>query len=397
MTRFAWCRSALSGLAAAVLLAVGVAGCGGDPADRPLRLSGPSAAEEGDTVWVDVAVDETMARDVSDVQFQLHYTTAHLEGLRHKLGAGVRRTDASVQHYPSKASFDLGVSLADAGEPPNDGSLLRVQFRVKETAPRGIPSHLRLADLELLRDDGTMRRLTTGDSLRMAIRSAGEQREDEAVLAVGDQYTIMDTVTVGEVVAPDSARILVRGTTPGGTEAVVARRDVSPGRHQNLRIGIDPAFNLDEKRFAFLEAGLYRVSADGADASYRRFQNDGTPVQATFTAHYRTSTPESEIIVRNKPLDNHTLVVDSVFATEPADLVIHRNDRNGGPLIPGVIGKTPVETGMNENVAIDIFDEETVVCGETLWPMLHVRSESADQPYEIDYPIITEPVTIKCG
>ena len=362
----------------------------------PLRLSGPSTAEEGDTIWVDVGMDAAARRGISDVQFQLHYTTAHLKGLRYELGEGVHRTGANAQHYPSKASFDFGVSPTDSDEGPGERSLLRVQFRVKETAPRGVPSHLRLADLELLREDGSMRRLTTGDSLRMAIRSAGEQREDEAVLAVGDQYTIKDTITVGEVVAPDSARILVRGTTPEETETVVARRDVPPGRYQNLRIGIDPAFNLAEKKFAFLEAGLYRVSSDEANASSRRFQNDGTPVQATFTAHYRTSTPESKIIVRNKPLSNHTLVVDSVIATEPADLVIHRN-RHGGPLIPGIIGKARVGTGVNENVEIKIHQDETVVCGETLWPMLHVRSESSEQPYEIDYPIITEPVIVECG
>lgn len=393
--RFAWCRSALSGLAAIALLAVGAAGCGGDQEGMPLRLSGPSTAAEGDTVWVDVSVDETMPRDVSDVQFQLHYTTAHLKGLRYELGEGVQRTGANAEHYPGKASFDFGLSLADAEEAANGPPLLRVQFRVKETAPRGVPSHLRLADLQLLRDDGSMRRLATGDSLRMAIRSVGGERETEATLAVGDQYTIKDTITVGEVVAPDPARIIVRGTTPEGSETVVAQRDVPPGRHQNLRIGIDPAFNLDEKKFAFLEAGLYRASSDEATSS-RRFQNNGTPVQATFTAHYRTSTPESKIIVRNKPLSNHTLVVDSVIATEPADLVIHRN-RHGGPLIPGIIGKARVGTGINENVEVKIHQDETVVCGETLWPMLHVRSESADQPYEIDYPIITEPVIVECG
>ena len=396
MTRRSPWPSGLLALVVSVLLGLGTTGCGGgDPAERPLRLSGPSSAAEGDTVWVDVGMDAAARRGVSDVQFQLHYTTAHLKGLRYELGEGVSRADVNAEHYPSKASFDFGVSLADAEE-ADQTPLLRVQFRVKETAPRGVPSHLRLADLELLRADGSMRRLTTGDSLRMAIRSVGGAQETEAALAVGDQYTIKDTITVGEVVAPDSGRIIVRGSTPEGDETVVARRDVPPGRHQNLRIGIDPAFNLDEKKFAFLEAGLYRVSPEGDADSPRRFQNDGTPVQATFTAHYRTSTPESRIIVRNKPLSNHTLVVDSVIATEPADLVIHRN-RHGGPLIPGIIGKARVGTGVNENVEVKIHQDETVVCGETLWPMLHVRSESADQPYEIDYPIITEPVIIECG
>ena len=119
-------------------------------------------------------------------------------------------------------------------------------------------------------------------------------------------------------------------------------------------------------------------------------------MQSTFTAHYRTSRPESKIIVEDKSLRNHTLVVDSVIATEPADLVVHRNEE-GSPLIPGVIGKARVGKGVNTNVAIDLYEDETVVCGETLWPMLHVRSESEDQPYEIDYPIITEPVTIRCN
>lgn len=388
-------RSVVVGIAVFFILGLGLFGCGNGDGTDPFRLTGPSDVQEGDTVWVAVTMKDGLRQEVSNAQFQLHYTTAHLKGLQHELGPNVQREGANVEHYPSKASFDFGVFLSDAARATEASPIVRVQFRVKETAPRGVPSHLRLADLELLREDGSMRRLASSGSMRIGIRPTGEDDEtQEATLDIGDQYTLRDTITVGEVVAPESARIIVRGTQSDGSERVVAHKDILPGQHENVKIGLDPEFGLSEKQFAFLEAGLYRV--DGSDGLGQRFQNEGTPVQSTFTVHYRTSTPESEIIVHNKPLTNHTLVVDSVIATEPADLVIHRN-RHGGPLIPGIIGKARVGTGVNRNVEVEIYDDETVVCGETLWPMLHVRSESEDQPYEIDYPIITEPVIIECG
>lgn len=388
-------RSAVVGVAVFFVLGLGLFGCSSEDGTDPFRLTGPSDVQEGDTVWVAVTMEEDLRQEVSNAQFQLHYTTAHLKGLRYELGPDVQREGANVEHYPSKASYDFGLYLPDGAEAAEAAPIVRVQFRVQETAPRGVPSHLRLADVELLRKDGSMRRLASSGSMRIGIRSTGEEDQtQEATLDIGDQYTLKDTITVGDVAAPTSGRIVVRGTESDGTERIVAQKDVSPGRHENVKIGLDPEFGLSEKQFAFLEAGLYRV--DTANGLGRRFQSGGTPVQSTFTAHYRTSTPESEIIVHNKPLTDHTLVVDSVIATEPADLVIHRN-RHGGPLIPGIIGKARVGTGVNRDVEVEIYEDETVVCGETLWPMLHVRSESEDQPYEIDYPIITEPVIIECG
>jgi len=99
--------------------------------------------------------------------------------------------------------------------------------------------------------------------------------------------------------------------------------------------------------------------------------------------------------VQNQQLTRRTLLVEEVVVSEPADLVIHRGRRDR-PFIPGIIGKTRVEPGTNRNVEVPIYEEATIACGETLWPMLHVRSESSDQPYEIDHPLITRPATILC-
>lgn len=401
MTRSeAYWGTATVGLVLVAVLVVIVGGCS-EETSQPLRLEGASSVQEGDTIWVDVELEEDVRDGVADVKFLLHYTTAHLEGIQYEMGPLVRAEEARVQHYPSQAAFEVRAPLRSAEGDDGQRKLGRAQFRVKETAPRDVPSHLLMTDVELLRDDGSMRRIARGDTVRMAIGSFEGTQEQEAALDVGDQYTIEDTIRVGEVVAPDSARILVRGTRPNGTEEIVGQVVVPPGRHQNVAVRIDPDFGLEERKFAFLEAGLYRFTEQGegpesgSDETVRRFESGGQPVQATFTAHYRTSQPESRIVVQNKELDNGTLVVDSVIATEPADLVIHRN-KDAGPLIPGIIGKTRVGTGVNADVAVEIFEGETVVCGETLWPMLHVRSESEDQPYEIDYPIITEPVTMRC-
>jgi len=383
-----------SGLLLLALVGGSLTGCGGGPAEAPLHLTGPSSAQEGDTVQVVVEMPPAARQNASSVQFQLHYTNAHLGYLGHEMGPGAP-ANARVQHYAGKASFDVGLSPSD--DASTDASVLaRFRFRVRETAPQGIPSRLRIADLELIRDDGQMRRTERGDGHEIAIRGVEAPRIEEATLEVRDQYTIKDTVRIGTVEVPDSARLAIRGTYPDGSRGVVAETDVPPGHHENIKLALDPAFGLPDRQFAFLDAGLYRIpDASASDALYRRFETGGERVQSTFTAHYRTSTPESAIIVRDQELRNGTLVVDSVRAIEPANLVIHRNDRDG-PLIPGVIGGTRVGTGVNTDVEIEIKDEETVVCGETLWPMLHVRSESVDQPYEIDYPIITEPVTIRC-
>jgi len=382
------------GLLLLALVVGSLTGCGGEPAEEPLHLTGPSSAQEGDTVQVTVEMAPHVRQSASSVQFQLHYTNAHLGYLGHEMGPGAP-TDARVQHYAGKASFDVGLSMPD--EAFSDSPVLaRFQFRVRETAPQGIPSRLRVADLELIRDDGRMQRGTRGDGHEIAVRGVEATGVEEATLEVRDQYTIRDTVRIGTVEVPDSARLAIRSTYPEGSRRVVAEIDVPPGRHTNVKLALDSAFGLPERQFAFLDAGLYQIPrGSAADGPYRRLETKGERVQSTFTAHHRTSTPESEIIVRDQALQNRTLVVDSVIAIEPANLVIHRNDRDG-PLIPGVIGGTRVGTGVNTDVEIDIKDEETVMCGETLWPMLHVRSESVDQPYEIDYPIITEPVTIRC-
>jgi len=390
-------RARLFDLLLLLPLVLGLAGCGGDAAEEPLRLTGPSSAQEGDTVQVAVEMASTVPAKASSVQFQLHYTNAHLEYLAREMGSSVSE-EIRVQHYPSRASFDIGLPLA--GEGSSDPTVLaRFDFLVQETAPQGVPSRLRLADLELFRDDGEMRRTRRGDGHEVAIRSTGASEETEAALEVRDQYTIMDTIRIREVEAPEPARVAIRGTYPDGRTGVVGETQVSPGHHEMVKLGLDPEFGLEDRQFAFLEAGLYRVpeeTDDGSETTYHRFEAGGQRVQSSFTAHYRSSTPESEIIVEDKPLRGRTLVVDSVTATEPADLVIHRNEEDH-PLIPGIIGKTRVGTGTNENVEIEIHQDETVLCGETLWPMLHVRSESADQPYEIDYPIVTEPVVVECG
>jgi hypothetical protein len=378
-----------------VLAVGGLTGCGGgESPEQPIRLAGSSSAQEGDTVDVTVEMSPDARSTASSVQFQLHYTNAHLEHVNYELEPTVQ-SDARVQHYPSKASFDLGLPLGEnaSGDSP---VLAQFRFRVQETAPGGVPSHLRLADLEVLRGDGEMRRIDRGASHQIAVRTSGGSDTEAAALEVGNQYTLEDTVRIGEVEAPDSARIVIRGTYPDGNKGIVGETVVPPGHRETVKVALDPEFGLSDRKFAFLEAGLYHHEGASGDGSYRWYEVDGQRVQSTFTAHYRTSRPESKIIVEDKSLRNHTLVVDSVIATEPADLVVHRNEE-GSPLIPGIIGKARVGKGVNTNVAIDLYEDETVVCGETLWPMLHVRSESEDQPYEIDYPIITEPVTIRCN
>ena len=53
--------------------------------------------------------------------------------------------------------------------------------------------------------------------------------------------------------------------------------------------------------------------------------------------------------------------------------------------------------GLHHNVEVRIDADEPVDCGEQLWPMLHVRSTSDEQPYDLDRPVITAPVIKTCN
>lgn len=392
-------------LAIAVSTSVGLLGCTGGEAPSPIDLEVQSAPQAGETFWVHVNLQDPMPEGADPVgaRFTLRYNNAFVALAGHEPGPLVQSGDGMrVGHYPANGEADVSLSLDRSQAAASAaGYLARLQFRAKQASSDAAPPYLALTDVEVTDAAGTMQRLDQGPSVRLAIASSSGGRTDP-VLQIGHQHAVQNRVTVRRVATPEAGWVVIRGEEADGALEVIGHARVEPGSHRNVPITLDEEFGLDEKQFAMLEATLYRDTgtantlevSNASTADPPMTQGDAV-VQKTFFASYVESVPTSSIVVRNQQMNDRALVLDSVVASEPADVVIHRNNGNR-PFVPGIIGKAEVEEGVNTNVSVALFEGETVICGETLWPMLHVRSEMKGQPYTIDHPIITKPVTVLC-
>ncbi|HEX6982482.1 MAG TPA: hypothetical protein VF181_06955 [Balneolaceae bacterium] len=110
------------------------------------------------------------------------------------------------------------------------------------------------------------------------------------------------------------------------------------------------------------------------------------------------------LTVQNQGTSNGNMVViPEAKVMEGAWVVIHRSTDDGGPVIPDIIGKAPLSSGTNTDVAIQL--EEAVSDGEKLWAMLHqdtgvegeyefTGSDSPDQPILVNDEIVMKSFTI---
>jgi len=100
---------------------------------------------------------------------------------------------------------------------------------------------------------------------------------------------------------------------------------------------------------------------------------------------------------------NNSIMVD-LDADARGWVVVHRAAEGGGPMVPDIIGKAPIEQGMNTNVQIS-FGDSVVSDGEHLWPMVHYDTgtlgeyefdgnSGLDQPMVINGNVLTTSMTI---
>lgn len=393
--------------AALVLPTLLWAGCydtNGEGASMQLAVTNAQAHQVGDAFWVDVRLDgvDEAAAPLTSVNFTLHYTNSHMRLVEHEPGAlAVPSKGYQAANYPSNAEIDVGVTVDSARFGAAESTLARFKFRADDVTTDEAPAYLSFSGIAAYDAAGNALAFDVPPT-RMEIRPApGEELTPE--LRLFTQHAVQNELTVKRVSLGQPGWVVVRPTDSNAEEPpIVGQTWVDAGTHENVSITLDDAFGLAEKTIARLEATLHHDTGtpkqfeyDGPDTPDPPAQRAGTPVTASFFAQHTASEPQSSITVQNQKLTGRRLVMDEVVASEPADLVIHRGRRDR-PFIPGIIGKARVEPGTNRNIAVSIYDEATIACGETLWPMLHARSESSDQPYEIDHPLITKPATVLC-
>lgn len=372
--------------------------------ESPVRLvvSDAQAHQVGEAFWVDVRLDragETSA-PLTSINFTLHYTNSHVRLLDHEPGALAAADGFQALNYPSNAEVDVGITVDSTQYAASASTLARFQFQADDVTAEEAPAYLSFSNITAYDVSGNAFAFA-GTPTRVTIQPApGQQQTPE--LRLFTQHAVKNQLTAKRVTLDQPGWIVVRTTDADAGATVVGRTWVEAGTHQNVPIELDEALGLAEKEIARLEATLHydtgttqQFEYNGPDTPDPPVQRGNSTVATSFFAQYTDSEPASSITVRNQQLANRTFIVDEVVASEPADMVIHRGRRDR-PFIPGIIGKVRITPGTSRNVEVPLFDEATVVCGETLWPMLHVRSESSDQPYEIDHPLITRPATVLC-
>tara|TARA_Y100001935_G_scaffold239088_1_gene226418 strand:+ start:168667 stop:170172 length:1506 start_codon:yes stop_codon:yes gene_type:complete len=102
-------------------------------------------------------------------------------------------------------------------------------------------------------------------------------------------------------------------------------------------------------------------------------------VLASFTVQENTST----LTANNQDVDNNSITVDVESDTDGWVVVHKSNATNDGPMVPEIIGKAAISTGMNNDVTIMFEDSVALEDGETIWPMVHYDTGIMGE-YEFD-------------
>lgn len=219
-------------------------------------------------------------------------------------------------------------------------------------------------------------------------------------LSVANHFLVDGRVNINKAAIdrPGWVSVWLKEETP---PKLLGKQRISAGQQKNVEVEVDRQFieEHDHDKISRLQARLhYDQDQEGV------FETEIDPivegeerkVAPSFFLFHTTAIPESYIVVSDQEIERRTIVIEEIKASEPCDVVIHR-DKGNLPLVPGIIGKTRVGKGVNTNVKVELFEYEDVQCGERLWPMLHARTESSDQPYDIDQPIITTSFVNVCN
>ena len=162
---------------------------------------------------------------------------------------------------------------------------------------------------------------------------------------------------------------------------IIGKAPVEAGDNGTVQISLSDGESVEngEKLWPMLHYdtgtdGEYEF--DGAGTADQPVIFNGNIVLTNFTVQANQST----LTANNQMVMGNSIMVD-VDADADGWVVVHR-DAGSGPNVPPIIGKAPIEKGMNTDVKI-AFGDSVVSDGEQLWPMVHYDTGTIDQ-YEFD-------------
>ncbi|WP_424495210.1 DUF7282 domain-containing protein [Salinimicrobium sp. GXAS 041] len=94
--------------------------------------------------------------------------------------------------------------------------------------------------------------------------------------------------------------------------------------------------------------------------------------------------PTGSLMVEDQMLESNMLTISNVTMSEDGWVVIHRDNGNGGPMVPEIISiPKMVEAGDAMDVMVELEEDVVIENGETLWAMLHT-DDGVIGTYEFD-------------
>ncbi len=234
-----------------------------------------------------------------------------------------------------------------------------------------------------------------GQVATMPVWTVPHMRVPDQIVVHGDSMEMMTemapSVTADSVLSEGPGWLVVHADADGSPGPVLGFAAVEAGLNQDVTVELEgditpvvwPMLHVDTGEVGSYEFG----EVEGADGPVT--VNDSVvtfPIDAAPSITYSGS------------LEGSTLTVEQALIDAPGFLVVHADSGEGSP--GPVIGFTPLITGLNPHVAVEL-DEEGLT--DTVFPMLHYDTgeaglyefgevEGADSPVTVNGNVVTGPL-----
>ena len=228
--------------------------------------------------------------------------------------------------------------------------------------------------------------------------SSGEDDQVASVEANTQGTSNGNQVVISDIFSPDNGWVVIHRSNAEGNgpqvPEIIGKAMVNAGVNSDVAIQLEEGVSNDETLWAMLHEDT------GTIGEYEFDGQNGLDLPVTVNeeivmSSFMITQTDPSIEVMDQVNMGNIFSIGTVASAEDGWIVIHGpNANNDGPQIPEIIGKAPVEAGVNENVEIILDSGTEVSAGDNLYPMLHYDT-GAEGTYEfdgqngLDLPVIT--------
>lgn len=215
--------------------------------------------------------------------------------------------------------------------------------------------------------------------------TGGDEDAYMSVVSVSNQGTMNgNQVTISEVMIEEDGWVVVHRSNASNNGPmvpdIIGKAWVEAGTSSDVTIQLEEGVSDDETLYAMLHEDTGTIGEYEFDGQ-NGFDNPVTYNEEIVLTSFTIDQTDPMITVTDQVNQGNTFVMD-IDAAEDGWIVIHAsNANNDGPEIPGIIGKTWVEAGMNTDVQVMVDAE--ISDGDILYPMLHFDTGTIGE-YEFD-------------